>query len=185
MTGMGFRYGFLTLKIASEEIESTLSYVEDEFKKFSPTFAFEYAFLDDRVDRMYAEDRQAGNSFFYFSMVGIIVACFGLFGLATFAAEQRTKEMGIRKVLGASIPGLFLLVTQDVMKWVLAANVIAWPVAYIFMNRWLQHFAYRIDLQAWIFLISAALVAGIALFTVSYRAVKVATTNPVKSLRYE
>ena len=182
---LGFRYGYLTVKIASENLPHILSWIENEFKKFSPNYAFEYAFLDDRIERMYSEDRQAGRSFSYFSTIAIMIACFGLYGLITFTVEQRTKEMGIRKVLGASIPSLFLRVIQDVIKWVAASNIIAWPLAYFVMNGWLHHFAYRVSLHLWTFLASAILVLGIALLTVSYRAIKAALASPVDNLRYE
>jgi putative ABC transport system permease protein len=108
-----------------------------------------------------------------------------LFGLAAFAAEQRTKEIGIRKVLGANVTGIVKMLSKEFIKWVLAANVIAWPVAYVAMNSWLQNFAYRINIGLWTFLLAGALALVIALMTVSFQAVKAAIANPVEALRYE
>lgn len=126
-----------------------------------------------------------GRLFSIFTILGIIIAGLGLFGLASFMAEQRTKEIGIRKVLGASVSGLILLISKDFTKWVLMANLIAWPVAYFFMNNWLQNFAYRTNLALWIFALSGVIALTIALLTVSYQAIKVALANPVEALRYE
>jgi len=126
-----------------------------------------------------------GRLFSIFTILGIIIAGLGLFGLASFLAEQRTKEMGIRKVLGASVSGLILLISKDFTKWVLVANLIAWPVAYFFMNTWLQNFAYRTNLALWIFALSGVIALVVALLTVSYQAIKAAVANPVQSLRYE
>lgn len=181
----GLRYGFLAIKISSQDIPHALSLIEHEFKKFSPKYAFEYSFLDDRIDNMYETDRQSGKAFSYFSIIAIIIACCGLFGLSTFSAEQRTKEIGVRRVLGASIPGLFYLVSKDLTKWVLISNLVAWPVAYFVMKNWLQDFAYRVDLGFWVFVLSAGAVYGIALLTVSYQSLKAALANPIESLRYE
>ena len=120
-----------------------------------------------------------------FSLLTVVIACLGLFALAAFATEQRTKEIGIRKVLGASVPEVLRMLTADFVKWVLTANLIAWPAAFYAMSEWLQSFAYRTDLNIWIFTISGAVALLIALITVMYHAVKAATANPVESLRYE
>jgi putative ABC transport system permease protein len=115
----------------------------------------------------------------------VFIACLGLLGLAAFMAEQRTKEIGIRKVLGAKVSGIVLMLSKEFAKWVLIANIIAWPVAYFAMSNWLQNFAYRTSIGIWTFVLSAALALTIALLTVSFQAVKAATSNPVDSLRYE
>ena len=120
-----------------------------------------------------------------FSSLAIFVACLGLFGLISFSAEQRTKEIGIRKVLGASISGIVLLISKEFTRWVLAANIIAWPVAYFVMNKWLQNFAYRARIGIEYFVLSALLAFVIALITVSYQSVKAAMANPVDSIKYE
>jgi putative ABC transport system permease protein len=185
LSDYGLRYGFLTVRIPSQDTPRTLSLIEQEFKKFSPNYAFEYTFLDDRIDRMYVTDRQSGQSFSYFSYVAIVIACLGLFGLAAFSVQQRTKEIGVRKVLGASTPGLFYLVSRDLTRWILVSNVIAWPVAYFIMKNWLQYFAYRIRLEIWVFVVAGMIAYGIALLTVSYQSIKAALKNPIESLRYE
>ena len=126
-----------------------------------------------------------GNIFSSFAVLAIIIACLGLFGLAAFAAEQRTKEIGIRKVLGASVSKIILLLSREFVRWVLLANVIAWPIAYLAMNRWLQNFAYRTHIEIMVFLISGGAALLIATLTVSYQAVKSAQADPVGSLRHE
>jgi putative ABC transport system permease protein len=125
------------------------------------------------------------NLFLIFSILSIFVACLGLFGLAAFTAEERTKEIGVRKVLGASSTNILFLLSKEFAKWVLVANVIAWPVAYFVMNKWLQNFAYQTGVGLWPFILSAILALLIALFTVSYQSIKAAITDPVECLRYE
>ena len=120
-----------------------------------------------------------------FSILAILIACLGLLGLAAFVTEQRTKEIGIRKVLGASLPSLLFMLSKEFLKWVLIANIIAWPIAYYAMNNWLKDFAYRININLWIFALAGFIALIIALLTVSSHAIKAATANPVKSLRYE
>jgi len=134
---------------------------------------------------MYRSEQKLGQSFIYFTLITIFVACLGLFGLTSFTAEQKTKEIGIRKVLGASVSGIVCLLSRELAKWVLIANLIAWPLAWFFSNRWLQNFAYRINISIWTFILSAALALAVALITVSYQSVKSARANPVDSLRYE
>ena len=120
-----------------------------------------------------------------FSLLAIFISCLGMFGLISFEAERRTKEIGIRKTLGASIPGVVMLLTRDFTKWILIANIIAWPLAWYFMSKWLQNFAYRIDMSWWIFALAGGLALLIALLTLSWQAIRAATANPVDSLRYE
>ena len=118
-------------------------------------------------------------------LFAILIACLGLFGLTSFTVEQKTKEVGIRKVLGASISGICLLLSREFIKWILLANIIAWPIAYYAMSRWLQGFAYRTNMEAWIFALSAGLALLIALLTVSFQSIKAAVADPIDSLRYE
>ncbi|MBU1066006.1 FtsX-like permease family protein, partial [bacterium] len=120
-----------------------------------------------------------------FSVLAIFVACLGLFGLASFTTEQRTKEIGIRKVMGASVRSILFLLSKEFLKWVVISNIIAWPMAWFLMNRWLQNFAYHTDIQMWIFGLSLIISFAIAVLTVIYQALKAATSNPVESLRYE
>jgi putative ABC transport system permease protein len=121
----------------------------------------------------------------YFTFIAIFISCLGLFGLASFIAEQRTKEIGIRKVLGASVASIFLLMTRKFSKWVLMANLIAWPIAYLIGNNWLREFAYRVDFGIWIFVFSGLAAFCVALFTVSYKSITAAKTIPIKTIKYE
>jgi putative ABC transport system permease protein len=166
-------------------IPETLSFFREKWGQLSPVFPFEYTFLDEDFDKLYRADEKVGRIVGIFSLLAIIVACFGLFGLASFAAEQRTKEIGIRKVLGASVSGIIFLISREFTKWVLIANILAWPVAYFSMNRWLQNFAYKMSLSPWIFILSGFLAFFIALATVSYQSIKAAVSDPINSLRYE
>jgi putative ABC transport system permease protein len=178
-----FRY--FAVKIRPQNISRTLAFLEDKWRKFDPAHPFEYSFLDDDFDKLYKADKKLGQIFVSFTALAIFIACLGLFGLTSFTAEQRTKEIGIRKVLGASVPDIIVLLSREFTKWVLAANLIAWPVAYYAMNRWLQNFAYRISISLWMFFLAASLTFVISLFTVSFQAVRAAVSNPVKALRYE
>ena len=134
---------------------------------------------------MYKEERKLGQNFGYFTCIAIFIACLGLFGLASFTSEQYTKEIGIRKVLGASVSGILMLLSREFTKWIFLANLIACLIAYYIMNKWLQNFAYRVNLNIWIFILSALAALAIALLTVSYQTIKAATVNPVDSIRYE
>ena len=177
--------GFISIKISPHDIVGTLSFIEEKYKQFSPDSPFSYSFFDERIDRMYKSEQKLGQSFVGFTLIAVCIACLGLFGLTSFTAGQRTKEIGIRKVLGASVSGIVCLLSKELVKWVLMANLIAWPLAWFFLNRWLQNFAYRIDASIWTFILSTALALVIALLTVSYQSIKAATANPVDSLRYE
>jgi putative ABC transport system permease protein len=137
------------------------------------------------LDSKYKAEEKLSKIFSYFTFLAIFIASLGLFGLASFTAEQRTKEIGIRKALGASVSEIILLLSKEFTKWVLVANVIAWPIAYWAMNRWLQNFAYRINVGLGTFVLAALLALVIALLTVGYQAVKAARANPVEALRYE
>ena len=151
----------------------------------APGMPFSYQFLDDSFDDMYRAEQRVGKIALVFSILAILIACLGLFGLATFIAEQRTKEIGIRKVLGASVQGLVQMLSKDFLYLVLIAFVIAVPIAWWLMAKWLQDFAYRVNIGWWIFLAAGVLAGLIALLTVSFQAVRAALTNPVKSLRTE
>lgn len=134
---------------------------------------------------MYRKEDKLGQIFKCFCFLAVFVACLGLFELASFTAEQRTKEIGVRKVLGASVAGIVLLLSREFTKWVLLANIFAWPLAYFALSRWLQNFAYRAAIGLWVFFLSAGLAFVIALMTVSCQAVKAALANPIDALRYE
>ncbi len=183
MTGNWFEY--FAIRIRSDDVAGTLGFLKAQWKEIAPNKPFDYFFLDDDYDKLYRTEEQIGTLFGLFSILAIFVASLGLFGLASFTAQLRIKEIGIRKVLGASVSNLVLMLSKEFALLVGIANLIAWPIAYYAMHRWLQDFAYRIDLEIWAFLLSGFLALFIALTTVSYQAWKVARTNPVDALRYE
>jgi putative ABC transport system permease protein len=176
---------FISVKFKPGMTSEVMTFLEQKWKKFVPGRPFRYHFLDEDIDSNYKTERQTGKVFRSFAILAVIIACLGLFGLASYTAEQRTKEIGIRKVLGAKASGIVLLMTKEFIKWVLLANIIAWPAAYFLMSRWLGRFAYRISLGPGLFLFSAGSALLIALATVSYQAIRAALDDPVKSLRYE
>jgi len=176
---------FLSVRVRPENIRETIGLLDSVWRGFARNQAFEYAFFDDHFDLLYRADERTGRVFLAFSVLAVFVAGLGLFGLSAFIAEQRTKEIGIRKTLGATVGGVSLLLAGQFTKGVLVANVIAWPLGYVLMHRWLQKFAYRVALSAWPFLLTSLLVLAFALLTVSYQTIKTAMADPVKSLRYE
>ena len=178
-------YRYVFVKLDAADIPNTLINIESTWKSFFPDTPFEFHFLDEAYEKLYRSEQQMGTLFNSFTILAVFISCLGLFGLASFMAEKRTKEIGIRKVLGASVIGIVALLNKQFAKWVLIANVIAWPVAYYAMSRWLQGFAYRINLGIWIFALAAAIALGIAVVTVSYQSIKAALANPADSLRYE
>jgi putative ABC transport system permease protein len=184
----GWNEGWLwmaSVRISSENVPATIAHIEKTWKEFSPEFPFDFHFMDDIVEGIYKSEERLAKTIGYFAGLGIFIACLGLFGLAAFMAEQRTKEIGVRKVLGASIGGILLHLSKEFSKWVVVANVVAWPLAYFGMNKWLSDFAYRTEIGVWPFVLSAVLAIAIALMTVSYQSIKAATANPIDSLRYE
>ena len=177
--------GLVSFKINGANIPDFLKEAENEWKSLAPGLPFSFRFLDESFNQMYRAEQRIGKIILLFSVLAIVIACLGLFGLSAFVAEQRTKEIGIRKTLGASVSGLVQLLSRDFIRLVAIAFVIAAPLSWWFMNRWLRDFAYRTDISWWIFLLAALLAFLIALFTVSFQALKAAMTNPVKSLRSE
>jgi putative ABC transport system permease protein len=176
---------YVVVRIPTSDVERTIKFVESEWKSFAPTTPFEYTFLDESLDDQYRAEQRLGKIFLIFSGLTIFIACIGLLGLAAFSAEQRTKEIGIRKVLGASVHSVSALLSREFTKWVVVANLIAWPAAYFAMNRWLQNFAYRVEIGWGTFAFAGGLALLIAVLTVSTQAIKAALANPVESLRYE
>lgn len=150
-----------------------------------PGFPFDYEFINEDFELMYRVEQRMGSVLKYFSFLAVFIACLGLFGLASFAAEQRTREIGIRKVLGASIPRIAFLLCREFTLLVLLANLVAWPVVYLAMRNWLAGFAYRTAIDWEIFFFAGVLALVIALFTVSYQALKAALSNPARALKYE
>ena len=178
-------FKFMYVKTGPGAISSSINFLKDIWKKYGTGIPFEYHFLDQTIGQLYASEKRMGKIFLNFAFLAIFISCLGLFGLASFTAEQRTKEIGIRRVLGASAGNIIYTLTADFSKWVLAANVIAWPVAYFAMHKWLQNFAFKTDMNLWVFVLSGTLSLAIALITVGYQSVKTALANPADSLRYE
>ena len=177
------KYSYLSLRIRGEDIPQTMDFIKATWSRFLPASLFHSGFLVDNVNGRYGAEVRSSQMTGIFSLLAIFISCLGLFGLVSFSTEQRTREIGVRKVLGASVSRIELMLAHESLKWVLAANVIAWPVAFYVMSTWLQGFAYRIDLDPWLFLLGGALALGIALLTVSYQAVRAANANPADVLR--
>ncbi len=176
---------YMSLKVKGEDLPATLSQIEGVWKQLAPHRLFIYSFLDEDFNKQYESDFRFRQIFTTFSVLAIFIACLGLLGLATYTAEQRTKEIGIRKVLGANIGSIVGLLSKDFIKLVLIAIVVATPLAWYVMNRWLEGFAYQVTIQWWIFLISGVLAVIVALVTISFQSVKAAMMNPVNSLKSE
>jgi putative ABC transport system permease protein len=174
-----------SVKLSGVDIPGTVAYIRDLWQEFSPEFPFEYHFITDLYYSQYQNEERLGRLIGLFTALGIGIACLGLFGLASFMSEMRTKEIGIRKVLGAGVGGLILLLSKEFSKWVLVANFIAWPAAYFAVSKWLEGFAYRTPLGVWPFLLATFLTFLIAMLSISYRSIRAVTTNPIHSLRYE
>ncbi len=170
-----------------EDIATTLEFLKQKWQEYRPNFPFQYSFIDERYEQLYQSEHRLGQIFGTFSLLAVFIACLGLFGLASYTAEQRTKEIGIRKVLGASVGNIVLLLSKEFTLLVIVATLFSWPVAYYAMNRWLQEFAYRINIsqQGGTFILAAVLALAIALLTVSFQSIKAAVSNPIKALKYE
>jgi putative ABC transport system permease protein len=176
---------YVAVKINSDNIPETLAYVKHIFARFAPDFPFDYQFVDQVFDQLYRTETRLKEIFNYFTLFAIFISCLGLFGLSSFLSGQRTKEVGIRKVLGASILQVIFLQTKEFTKWILIANLVAWPASYYALHLWFQNYAYHISLSFDLFIFAGGLAFMVALLTVSWQAVKAAIANPVESLRYE
>jgi putative ABC transport system permease protein len=176
---------YLLVKMKPGDISRSIGLLTASWKKLIPGTPFDYQFLDERIDRLYRRDQHVGKIINSFTILALFIACLGLFGMASFTAQQRTKEIGIRKVLGATVPEITFSLVREFSKWVLLANLIAWPLAYLIMSRMLEIYAYRINLNLWIFLAAGAAALVLAVATVSYQSIRAALANPVEALRYE
>jgi len=175
----------LTIRIRQDQIPSTIEGIRKIYKEYAPNAIFNYRFLQDRYDENYETELQLGNVLLFFTIFAILISCLGLFGLSSFLAELKTKEVAICKVMGASIPQVVVRLSVDFTKWVLLSNLIAWPAAYFIMKSWLSNFAYHIAMPWVIFILAAMASLGIALLTVSFQSFRSATRNPADSIKYE
>ena len=175
----------VNIRISSKDIKSALNNIKTTWNRICPGFPFHYTFFDQTLNALYRKEQILSSLFIYFSMIAIIIACLGIFGLSASTAEQKTKEIGIRKVLGSSITKIIILLVKDIGWCVCFANLLAWPAAYYISHRWLQNFAYRIDIRIDLFLLVGMAALIIALISVSFQAIRSALANPVDSLKYE
>jgi len=173
------------VRIEGGDVSGSLATIEDIYKKHVPELPFTFAFLDESLNGLYQSDRRTGRIFSYFTILAILISCLGLFALASFMIEQRTKEIGVRKVMGANLPRITVLLTRDFLKWIVVANVIALPTAYFAMQVWLNNFAYRTAISIWTFVLAASFALAVALATIGYQSIKAARANPADCLRYE
>jgi len=175
----------MAVRINTKDVSGTIKMLEENWHKLAGDQPFEYFFMDTYFDNLHKSEQRTGNFFTIFASLAIFIACLGLFGLAAFTAEQKTKEIGVRKVLGACVPSIVSILLRQFTKWVVLANIIAWPIGYYIMKSWLQTFAYRIDLNISYFILAGLITLLIAVTTVSYLAINAANKNPVKALKYE
>jgi putative ABC transport system permease protein len=177
--------GYLSVRFQSANTEEVITMLEKKWKEMAPGQPFTYQFLDDSFGKMYAAESRLGSIFGIFSSVAIIIACLGLFALTAFTAEQRTKEIGIRKVLGASVGSIVIMLSKDFGKLVLIAFVLATPFAWWGVNEWLQSYEYKVNVAWWVYVLAGVVAFGVAWITMSYQSIRAALSNPVKSLRSE
>ncbi len=177
--------GRLSLKVSAQDVQPTLAFIEEEYENFFPNRLFEYRFLDEDFEQMYLEEQKAGQVISYLAVIAIFIACLGLFGLSSYTTKQRTKEIGIRRILGASISSITLHLTKDFVILVVLANLFAWPTAYYAMQVWLNNFPYRVGISWFVFITAGIAAIVIALATVGFQSIRAARTNPADSLRYE
>jgi putative ABC transport system permease protein len=173
------------VRIRPQNMAQTLQDVEKGFKEVLPDYGFSFQFYDDYLDSMYQQEEKRADSIRVIAIIAILISCVGLIGLVEFSTKRRIKEIGIRKVNGAKIMEVLVMLNKDFVKWVAIAFVIATPIAYYAMNKWLENFAYKTNLSWWVFALAGVLALGIALLTVSWQSWKAATRNPVEALRYE
>ena len=176
---------FLSVRVKAADFRRTLDNLHEKWTAIIPNSPFVYTFLDKDLEHLYQAEETIGKILRYYSIIAIAISCLGLFGLAAFAAEQRTKEIGVRKILGATIPDIILLLSTEIVKLISIASLFAWPLAYAIMTKWLQDFAYHINIGPLPFLLAGGMVLGIALITIAYQVMRAAMANPVKALRYE
>jgi len=179
------RCRYMFVRVRSRHNDDVIKHIEKIFKKYAPRFPFDHRFMNERLNELYTWERQTGQTISYFAVLTIIIACVGLFGLSSYTAEQRTKEIGIRKAMGASVQEIVTMLVMEFARCIVIANIFAWPIAYFVMNDWLEDYAFKISLSLWPFVWAAILALAIGVLTVIYQALKAAEMNPVDALRYE
>lgn len=182
---VGEYYNYILVRINENDVQNSINRINAIWDELNPDYPFEYHFLDEDYEQLYIPEIRLGNLFGYFTFLAIFISCLGLLGLVSFMAQQRTKEIGIRKVLGSSVAEIIMLLSMEFTKWVILANIIAIPIGWLFMNRWLQNFVYRTNMPWWIFVFAAGLVMLTALITTSFQSYQAATANPADSIRQE
>jgi putative ABC transport system permease protein len=178
-------YRIISVRLNANSVSQSLTFIEDTWRSFFPSEPFDYYFVDEKLNASYQAEQRMGKIFETFSFLAIFIACLGLYGLTAFSIEQKFKDIGIHKVLGASVSNIVLLISKNYLWWIIFSNAIAWPITYYAMDKWLQNFAYRTSMQWWMFILAGGAALVIALLTMSWQTVRAATTNPVESLRYE
>ena len=173
------------IKVSGRNINRCISHIETTWAEMCPNFLMGYEFLDESFATRYLQEQRLATILKIFVFLSVILSCLGLFGLSAFIAERRTKEIGVRKVLGSSVAAIVVLLSKDFSRWILFANIFAWPLAYLASKMWLQNYPFRTDISFWIFILSTGLALGVALITISYHSIRAATANPARSLRYE
>ena len=175
----------MSVKINGRQASQAIAFIQSTWKKIFPEYPFNYQFLDDHFKELYRTDAQVSQMVAIMAGLAILISCLGLFGLASFSTEKRTKEIGIRKILGASVKDVVFLLSKHFIGLVLIANLIAWPLAWLALHRWIQDYAYRVAISWWVFVLAGLAALLIALVTVSFHAINAALSNPVKTLRTE
>jgi putative ABC transport system permease protein len=179
------RIEYLLIKIKSDNIPGTINYIEQQWNKLAEGLPFEFHFLDEHYDALYQAEQQLSYLSIIFTLISIVIIVLGLLGLISFITTRKTKEIGIRKVMGASVENILLLLSKTFILWTIVANLIAWPFAWYTMNHWLQNFVYRIEMSWWMFALAGGIALFMTLLTVSFQTIKAAIANPIESLRYE
>ena len=176
---------YISARLSTKEINETVQFVENTWNDFVDNMPFEYSFLDEDYDNLYSNEKQTRKLFTIFTILAIFIACLGLFGLASFIADRKTREIGIRKVFGASIAGIVGLLNRNFTYWILISSILACPLAWFAMKKWLENFAYRTSLSWWMFVLASVLALVVAWLVVSLQTFRAARKNPAESLKYE
>jgi putative ABC transport system permease protein len=178
-------WGYITVRLTAQNYSSTINAIENKWKEFIPNNPLQYYFVDDDFEQMYIQEKQNAQMAVIFSVLAIFIAALGLFGLTSFTVEQRTKEIGVRKAMGSSIAGIYVVISREVILLITISALIAWPVVYYWAGKWLENFYYRINPGLFTFIAGLTIALGIAILTISYRILKAASVNPAQSLKYE